>query len=308
MSWILSLYEAYHIPYLTEGDRHCRPGWANVPCPFCTGNPGPHLGVYIESGNFNCWRCGAHPTSKVIAALVGVSEQQARGLIAQYSKNKKPIIRRHTNTNHKVVIHRFKHPPDTHELDKLHTRYLEKRKFDPEKLSAEWGLLGTGPAAHLDDIDYRFRILAPIYWDGKEVTFQTRDCTGKSMSKYLACPKNRETIHHKDIVYGQQKKWLDVGICVEGITDVWRLGPAAFATFGIEVSTIKHIADGPFRRLIILFDSERIAQKRAKVLQAKIRARSNMSVHIERLREGDPADMSQDDADHLVRQLTRTFL
>jgi 5S rRNA maturation endonuclease (ribonuclease M5) len=307
MTWILQLYHDFNIPYVTEGDRHATSGWANTSCPFCGPHPNPHLGVNIESGTFNCWRCGPHKTSETIAALIGVSEQQARAIIARYQQSR--TIHRKVDTNKKIKMHTFKHPPGTAKFDELHISYLEKRNFDPLKLQLEWNLCGTGPVSFLDKIDYRFRILAPIYWDNREVSFQTRDCTDKSTRKYLACPKNRETIHHKEIVYGKGGWWGDVAICVEGITDVWRLGPKAFATFGIQFSSEQvRLIGNTFKRVIVLYDNDRPAQKQAKLLAAKLRAASNISVHVERLANGDPAEMKQDDADHLVRNLTRRLV
>jgi hypothetical protein len=306
MTWILKIYEQYNIPYQTEGPNSS-PGWANTTCPFCNDHSN-HLGVHIETGHFNCWKCGPHKTSETIVALTGVSEPQAHALIIQYSKNKRTIVRQ-TDTNKKVAMRKLKHPTGTGELDTLHMTYLEKRNFDPDKIKLEWGLYGTGPISFLDGIDYRFRILAPIRWDNREVSFQTRDCTNKSNIKYLACPQNRETIHHKNILYGKPSQWNDVAICVEGITDVWRLGPKAFATFGIQFSSEQvRLIGSLFKRVIVLFDSERQAQKQAALLIAKLRAANNISAHVEKLTGSDPGDMKQDEADHLVQELTRRVL
>ncbi len=303
---ILELYESHNVAYQTEGDRHCRPGWINTPCPFCTGNPGPHLGVNLITWHFNCWRCGWHPTEKAIAALIGITERNARGLIREYKSHPTPT-RARKETNKLVSIHPYKRPPNTQALTRLHARYLERRGFDPHKLISEWGLTATGPASILDGINYKFRIVAPINWNGSEVSFQTRDCTNKHPMKYLACPKSRENIHHKHILYGNQSHWGNIGICVEGIADVWRMGPLSFALFGIQFSTeqLLHVAKR-FRRVAIVFDSEPQANKQANLLAAKLRS-SGTVVHVEKLSSGDPGSLSQDDADHLVRTLTKEY-
>ena len=41
---VLRLYQDYGVDHLTEGHKHCRDGWVNTPCPFCSGNDGYHLG------------------------------------------------------------------------------------------------------------------------------------------------------------------------------------------------------------------------------------------------------------------------
>lgn len=306
MSWILKLYDDYRIPYVTEGE-HTSPGWAHTDCPFCVGNPGTHLGFCFEYNYFHCWRCGHHPIVKTVAALTGMSQGRAGEVIGQYDQGsgRRRSSRAQKDTDKKVTTRRYRHPSGTTELDDLHWSYLEKRRFDPEKIEAEWGLLGTGPASYLDHIDYRFRLLAPIYWDGKEVSFQTRDCTNKAQAKYRGCPKHRELMHYKEILYGRQERWGDIGICVEGITDVWRLGPKAFATFGITTSKETVLrAIRSFKKIVVLFDNERAAQKRARTIADKI-SLTRTRVQIEKLEGTDPGDLPQDDADHLVRTLTR---
>lgn len=301
---ILKLYDDFNVRYMTEGDRHCRPGWANTNCPFCTGNPGVHLGVQMDTWWFNCWRCGFHPAHEAIASLLGVSTRRARELISQY-KDTQSFRAPSKVSNRHIKIKPFKYPTGTEHLSKLHVRYLRRRNFDPHKLVREWGLMGTGPISMLDHINYSHRLIAPIEWDGKEVSFQSRDCTNKAMQKYMACPMEREAVHHKRILYGKQDEWLDVGVCVEGITDVWRMGPRTFATFGIQFATEQVLVMMKvFKRVVILFDSERQAQKQAHKLAVKLRS-AGVSSHVEKILTGDPADMPQDDADHLIRELTR---
>jgi hypothetical protein len=316
MSWILELYDAYNITYATKG-KDIGHGWAGTACPFCTGTRGNHLGVHIESARFHCWRCGPHKADETIAALIGLSIDEARSILYQYRKESNSQAILHDQINHKIIVKKLKFPSGIGDLGSLHESYLARRNFDPNKLAKEWKLLGTGPVSYLDNIDFRFRILAPIIWKGKEVSFQTRDCTNKHTIKYLTCPINRELTHHKHILYGNQQEWSDVGICVEGITDVWRLGPKAFATFGIQFSLeqVLQIARH-FNRVILLFDTD-VGEHHDQVLQIdnqparrQVRNLANklktlgLNVYVDYL-AGDPAELTQDDADHLVRTLTR---
>jgi hypothetical protein len=113
-------------------------------------------------------------------------------------------------------------------------------------------------------------------------------------------------VHHKHILYGQQENWGDVGICVEGITDVWRLGPSAFATFGIEFTAnqVFHMASA-FEWVVILFDEEVQAQAQAEKLAASLRFRA-VRVKIHKI-VGDPGDLDQEEANHLVKELTKRW-
>lgn len=284
----------YNIKYETHGHKHCRPGWVNTPCPFCTGNPGYHLGFELSTGRACCWRCGWKPSHVALAKVIGIDIDAANVLLKQ-KRITTGIIHRKIPKQEKP----FQLPSNVSKIEVPHIRYLQKRKFDPDKIQRFWGVLGTGPLSKLDNIDYRHRIVIPIVWDGEMVSFQARDYTDKSKVKYLACPQTREKINHKRILYGNQSKWRGIGICVEGVTDVWRLGFSAFATFGISFKTpqamqiYKH-----FHRVIILFDNDEQAQKLAKKLSGIL----HIETVIESLDGTDPGDLDQNDARYLVRK------
>ncbi len=297
---ILELYQDFGIQFQTEGHKHCRPGWANLECPFCAGNPGLHLGCHINSGRFYCWRCGRKPASKAIAKLLGVEKNKAEELIRKYKITQRSSSF-HSTQDHKIQFHPHKLPSHSGPLTLAHRKYLLKRQYNPDTIEKEWGLLGTGPVSSLDGIDYKHRIIIPIFWKGEQVSFQTRDITGKSNIKYIACPKAREKILHQNILYG--KDWdREVGICVEGVTDVWRLGSIAFAVFGIEYTyrQIRAIAK-QFKRVVVLFDDDPQAVKQGKFLVSELVFRGVDCW--QEIIKGDPGDMSQEEANYLVKQI-----
>jgi 5S rRNA maturation endonuclease (ribonuclease M5) len=300
---LTDLYDAFGINYATEHSQ-VTAGWVGVNCPFCTGSPGFHLGAHLGSWSFSCWRCGKHTTVESFVSLLGVTEARARSLIHQY-KDGGVSTPDQTKANRHVQIHPFKFPSYTDRLGSAHRSYLNRRGFDPDKLEREYDLVGTGPISMLDGLSYRFRIIAPIIWDKRPVSFQSRDYTGRAERKYLVCVPGREVIPQKSILYGKQEAWGDIGICVEGVTDVWRLGPQSFATLGIEYTSdqVLKMVD-TFKRVIVLFDPETQAQRQARKLVAQLQACGTDAV-IERLTNTDPGDMHQDDADHLVRTLLR---
>ena len=53
------IYRDYNIPHATEGHKHCREGWVNTACPFCSGNEGLHLGYNNADDYYFCWRCNS---------------------------------------------------------------------------------------------------------------------------------------------------------------------------------------------------------------------------------------------------------
>lgn len=294
---ILELYQDFNVQYQTEGHKHCRPGWINTACPFCSGNPGLHLGVALDGSHAYCWRCGWHPIQKAVAGLLKVPEYKAKQIIREYHgviDTPEPII--------KPRIKAHKLPSGIIPLQLQHTQYLIKRGFDPIYLEKEWNLMGTGPVSLLDGISYSHRIFAPVLWEGNQVTFQCRDITNRHPLKYMACPKVREIMHHKHILYGKQSEWKDTGICVEGITDVWKLGPLAFATFGIEYTLSQiRIMSQSFKRIAVVFDDEIQAQNQADKLVGELCFRGVDAFKI--TIEGDPGSMPDDDIKHLINNV-----
>lgn len=305
---IEQLYRDFSIPYQTEGHKHCREGWVNTVCPFCTGHDGLHLGYDTNGNKFVCWRCGGHWKPKAIAALIRVTLPEAFNIIKQYD-----AVSYYTKKARKKAIRAniFKFPNNLIELQENHRRYLIKRNFDPDKLINEWDLMGTGVSAKLKisggkEINYKHRIIIPFTWNGRIVSFDSRDITNKHPNKYMACPDERETIGHKQILYGKQEKWGETGICVEGPSDVWRLGFNAFATSGIKYTTKQvRIITKHFKRVAVMFDNEIQALIQANNLVADLRFRGVDAFRIDLNEGADPGSLSQKEANYLVKQIIK---
>jgi hypothetical protein len=302
---IIKLYEDFNIDHVTDGHKHARPGWVNCECPFCAGNPGYHLGFNIDNGRvFVCYRCGNHSIPDTVSKLLNLPKKEAFKIIRQYEGHsivKRPII--------KLGNKRFKTPTNLMPLQPNHRLYLERRGFDPDYLAKVWGVQGLGPVSTLNKMVLNNRLFIPINWNGKLVSYQTRALSlnpKKEDVKYIACPKEREIIHHKHILYGNQKMWGKTGICVEGVTDVWKLGDFAFATLGIKfkMEQVQEIKK-QFNRVVIIFDDEPQAQKQAEELSAYLE-QFNISTIVEKIK-GDPGSLKQDDANHLVKYVLSKF-
>lgn len=300
---IKQLYDDFNIPYAEEGHRNVGGGWIGIDCPFCEGTPDMHLGYNLDTNHYSCWRCGSHSVKKTLKKILGINGETADKFIKKYRGGVRKInkpVKENDDTR------RFALPSGCGPLGNNHQQYLLDRRFDPDRLEREWGLLGTGPMSSLDGSDYKHRIIAPITWDGNIVSFQGRDITDRQSAKYKACSKEREAIHHKKILYGRQDLWQDSGIVVEGITDVWRLGFKAAATFGIKFTPaqVRAIAKAFPGRVFIIFDPEPQAQLQARKLQRELKAYyRNPTVVLYNILDIDPGAMSQEDADYLTKQL-----
>lgn len=299
---IIKLLTDYHIPYSTE-HKNVRSGWVGIEdCPFCRSQGKFHLGYNTYEDYFSCWSCGGHSHEYVIAKLLGVSYGRAEKILSQYGGKVKSLVEPRIRMGNR----QFKLPSNTHEeLNNYHKTYLIRRGFDPIYLQAVWGIMGTGMVSKLDGISYARRILAPVYWDGKLVTFQARDITNRHKAKYMACPPERERMHHKHILYGIQERWGKIGICVEGIFDAWRIGTDSFATFGIkytwdQVRAMVH----HFKAVAVMFDPDPQAQAQAKKLvkDLELWGIPAWNVNI----PSDPGSLRQDFADDLVESILNT--
>jgi len=122
-------------------------------------------------------------------------------------------------------------------------------------------------------MDLKFRILAPIYFKGEMVSWQTRSIAKKSTLKYLTCPGIIEKMDHKSLIYYEPQMWDNLPytlILVEGIFDVWKVYLAGFfcgCGFGVEL-TIDQIywIKKNFKRVIFFLDSDKAGDQKSKVL------------------------------------------
>lgn len=299
---IIQFYKDYGIEYWTSG-KNVTKGWCNVQCPHCN-DPSNHLGYnLVEDKGFSCWKCGKHSVPETIAELAGVSIKKAKQIIKRYEGHSEAIV----EPKKEIGTRPFKLPSGSTQLKKLHKEYLIKRGFDPDYLEKEWGLMGTGPVGFLEDQDFKLRLIIPIYWNGKMVSFQSRDVTGMAEVKYITAPPEFEIVHHKNVVYGKQEEWEDTGIIVEGATDVWRLGPMSLATFGTNFTPkqIRVIAKN-FDRVITMFDPEPQAQERARQMRSELAFRGVKCRNI--VLNCDPGDLKQEDADRIVKRIKKNKL
>jgi DNA primase len=140
---------------------------------------------------------------------------------------------------------------------------------------------------------YKHRIFIPITFEWGVVSFQTLSPYRESNIPYLACEEEKEIIPHKHIVYGfdyaVEKRRC---VLVEGVTDVWRLGPGAVATFGKKWTQeqINFICNN-FDKVTVMMDAD-VPKHESKKLAQAISAHGVWSVDIITLAEGDPAKLT----------------
>lgn len=277
-----------------------RDGWVQIHCPFCEGSRDFHLGIRLDGDGGHCWRCRGKSSLSIIQRLLNCSWSEAGKLLNEYSGESRPVIKLREEKS--PWLPGRKHcslPEGTAPMTARHKKYLEDRRFDAELLEKVYGLQGTG---HLGK--YAFRIVIPIIYRRKMVSWQTRDITGKAGLKYITCVQQKEIIHHKHVLYGMDLVKGKSCAIVEGVTDAWRLGPGTLATFGtgFKAEQAQLIAKN-FNRAFLIFDAEEAAQQTADEMAWRL-SHQGVEVRLIELETGmDPGDMEQDGANALMREI-----
>lgn len=256
------LCRTHHVPHLSEGGHHhARNGWVQVHCPKCAGGQrGWHLGYSLNRGIFSCYRCGALRFWDVLPKLLRVSEEDARRLVGGFKAaavlqaREAPVVRQRN----------IKPPPGAGPLLQVHRDYLTGRGFDPSILEQEWGLLGTARSVH----KWSWRVIIPIInGDDRVVAYQGRSVgTADHLLRYKVTDDADCLDDPRTFIYGINRVPEDTVIIVEGCPVVWRMGPGAVATLGIDWKGPQANRLRQFSRRFICFDSERKAQDRARQL------------------------------------------
>jgi hypothetical protein len=264
-----------------------------TPCPFCIGNEGFHLGYNTSKGYFHCWRCGAHSIEEAIPKILHISYYQLKGLLRPYKTHFIAVEDVPVTKQAKVC----KLPAGCLPLEKPHKNYLKKRKFDPDVVASTWDLYGTGWLG-----EYKFRIIAPIYFQHELVSYQGRDYTGHSKDRYKTCAKYNEVIFHKHVLYGIDKVPGERIVICEGITDVWRLGAGAVCTFGIQFKMRQVKLMKIFKERFILFDTADAQAREQADKLARLLAVYPGETTVLELPYKDPGEMPQKKADRLMEK------
>ena len=287
-----------------EGPDHG--GWVNVQCPFRrsaqTGsNPDKkYLGFNLPKDFLNCWRCGPHSVEDYIMAVERCEYHIACQRASEYN-NDLAWVAAPPQKQAQGLSGSLDWPAGTLPIQDVHRRYLASRGFDPEQLEARYGLMGTVNAG-----DYAGRIMIPIFVGGIMCSYQGRTIVKGIEPRYKACHREKELIDHRELLYDMDNARDDTVMVVEGVTDAWRLGDGAVATFGTSLSKTSPqimLLKG-FRRAFVIFDAEPKAQAKGRWLADQLSALGLEAVNV-RLKAGDPGGMTPDQAMELKERLLK---
>ena len=211
----------------------------NICCPFCsTRDVNFHLGVFLSSLRYHCWRCKARGSLRGLLArlgLVGVAAERAisgmpvrderLGLSEQVLRALSRLPETPVGPDPRIVL------PDSDPItaDLLEgepalNQFLTARGI-PAQVAADYDCRWGGNSG-----DWVHRLIIPVYDDfGQLAAFQGRDVTGKARAKYLSEGRMAELLYWTDLDRDGDAPWRVY--VVEGVFDAWRMGRNAVATF-----------------------------------------------------------------------------
>lgn len=179
--------------------------------------------------------------------------------------------------------------------------YLVSRGFDPAYVATQYGVGYVGHDGSLPAISNS--LLIPVYFDGELVSWQARKLSPAGKVKYVTCPgaKISQVFYNWDAARG-----YDYAILVEGVFDVWRLGPPALALFGTHLSQNQvDLLRSRYSTVVVLLDGD--AKEKAEKIVERLRGYVN-PVLVQLPESCDPADVPVKDlhvqiANALLRRL-----
>lgn len=306
---IIDIYTNLDISYYTEG-KNVTSGWVEVQCPFCA-DSSHHCGVNHSTELFNCWICGrkGHFVD-LLMELTGLSFAACKSLVIESTATfREPVV----DTIRHTFEEKLSEPelssdvevelPKRFELITCDTNsslldaYLQRRNFTRALLmDHKCGICKSGPYMH--------RLIAPVFYQGKLVSFQAADMTGFGSLPYRAAPLSMGRIN--DYLYGYDE--IDkIMIVVEGLTDKWRAGKESVAAFTSHLTPSQRelIKKKELDELYFCFDPELTAYFKSREEAEEFRAYVP-KVEVLRLPYGkDPDKAGQEE---IYRCMAETFV
>lgn len=251
------LFLDYKIPYSTRRNR----GWINVECPFCTSEHPMHLGFNPNGDYCTCWNCGSHDLNQALYKVLKVPYSEVKNIISDYA-GRSGIIKQLNKKVARAISLQFPDNGFTH----VERQYLINRNFSPRYLHDKYGVTGGGITGR-----WKYRILIPVFLNGKLVSWTGRSILSKKLLKENEIPRYKNlsieesVINIKECLFNIDNCKKEVVVLVEGVFDVMRLGDDFLCSMGTELTQgqIKIISDN-FKKIFIMFDNELEAQEKAR--------------------------------------------
>ena len=293
------------IPYSPPGSKNVSRNSIGIGCPFC-GDTSNHLGIKIDTKQWNCWICGAGRNKHLLSLIVKLencSYKQAEKTLKPFAHSDMSLLVDRSVMPINIPYGQFKLPAEcVNELLESHREYLESRNLDPDYIFNKYKLKCVGPISRR----WKLSLIAPVHLNHRIISFLSADITRNRMSKYMNCPLEESVIPINDTVYNLDNATNTV-VIVEGITDVWNIGDGAVALYTKRASSQQLKILSTFDRAFIMLDADALHNQTMNKLSPAYQLAQDLSAFTEtvviELDEGDPADLTTDDVRSLRKEL-----
>lgn len=210
----------------------------NICCPFC-GEDRFHLGIHKRKGILNCWSCGFEDMERwpsladLISEIDGIPIYEAIRIARDLLDDEEYVERKPEKPAEvKLPEECESFINSENPIAKWAFNYLVGRGFGADEILeynlkfCSWG-------------DYGYRIIVPIYFRNRLVSYLGRDFSGKQDLRYRNCPAGEFILANKELLYGYDtldERAAGKLYVVEGCTDRWRLGNDSVAILTNRVS------------------------------------------------------------------------
>ena len=252
----IKLFQDYDIPILPDKNGT----WANVDCPYCDEEKGHYnLGLNCGGNYYHCWKSvHSYPIKKVLSDVLSVPMSSIPEILNKYEGGTKIVERRMSKAKYLEL------PTDT--FSKAERKYLKSRDFDPKYLYKKYNIVGGGI-----DGPWKFRIIIPVYYQGKLMSWTGRSILSKKKLKELGIPRyknlsiEKSVKNIKELFFNIDNCKSDTVVLTEGAFDVLRFDGNAICSMGTELTEGQiNLLSNRFRKIFILFDNEPEAQEKAR--------------------------------------------
>ena len=296
------------IPYDPPGSKNVGRDSIGISCPFCGDHQysgGNHLGIKVDTKQWFCWICGMGRGKGIltlITKLEDCSYRQAEEILKPFTHSDMSLLQTTNTVDLRASQGYFKLPSEAKdELLEPHRKYLESRGFDPEFIFNKYKLKCVGPIGY-----WKLRLIVPIYFHHRMVSFTAADITRKHTLKYKHCQIEKSLMPINNTLYNFDNA-NHTTIVVEGVTDVWRIGDGAVGLYRKHATRQQLKILSGFDRVFIMLDSDALDTNAIGALAPADQLASDLSgftdTEVIELDEGDPADMKEEDVKHLRREI-----
>lgn len=251
------LFRDYNVKHSLKINR----GWINCNCPFCdTKETSFNLGFNPAGNYYHCWKSKHnYSLQEVLSILLNIPIASVNEVLKDYAGVGEIIPEKK-----KSKIKYLELPTDT--FTPAERKYLKSRGFSPKYLNEKYNIVGGGISG-----DWKFRIIIPVYFNGKLMSWTGRSILSKEKLKQLEIPRYKNLAIEKS-VKNIKELFFNLDNCkgkevvlTEGAFDVLRFDGNAICSMGTELTEgqVSLLAER-FEKVFILFDNEPEAQEKAR--------------------------------------------